>query len=109
AAYLARDQATRPDGFVVEGHHAGGHNPPPRGKVVLDGHDEPVYGPRDDVDLDKLAALSIPFWLAGGQCTPAHLAEARSRGAAGIQVGTLFALAAESGLTPDLRNKLRRE
>jgi len=109
AAYLARDQATRPDGFVVEGHHAGGHNAPPRGKVVLDGHDEPVYGPRDDVDLDKLAALSIPFWLAGGQCTPAHLAEARSRGAAGIQVGTLFALAAESGLTPDLRNKLRRE
>jgi NAD(P)H-dependent flavin oxidoreductase YrpB (nitropropane dioxygenase family) len=106
AAYLARDEATRPDGFVVEGQRAGGHNAPPRGKVVLDDHDEPVYGPRDEVDLGKLADLGIPFWLAGGQGTPAHLAEARSNGAAGVQVGTLFALAEESGLTPYLRNKL---
>ena len=106
AAYLARDAATRPDGFVVEGPRAGGHNAPPRGKVVLDDRDEPVYGPRDDVDLEKLATLDIPFWLAGGQSTPTHLAEARSSGAAGVQVGTLFALAEESGLTPYLRNKL---
>jgi NAD(P)H-dependent flavin oxidoreductase YrpB (nitropropane dioxygenase family) len=28
AAYLARDDATRPDGFVVEGPRAGGHNAP---------------------------------------------------------------------------------
>ncbi|GAB3260439.1 nitronate monooxygenase [Nocardioides dilutus] len=106
AAYLARDEATRPDGFVVEGPRAGGHNAPPRGKVELDARNEPVYGPRDEVDLDKLGALGFPFWLAGGQGTPERLAQARARGAAGIQVGTLFALAADSGLSPDLREDL---
>src|SRR5680860_647534 len=105
AAYLAREDSTRPDGFVVEGPRAGGHNAPPRGRLVLDDRDEPVYGPRDEVDLDKLSALGIPFWLAGGQGTPERLTEARSRGAAGIQVGTLFALAADSGLDPRLRDQ----
>lgn len=105
AAYLARDDSTRPDGFVVEGPRAGGHNAPPRGKLELDDRDEPVYGPRDEVDLDKLSALGIPFWLAGGQGTPERLAEALSRGAAGVQVGTLFALAADSGLDPRLRDQ----
>ena len=32
ASYLARDPATRPDGFVVEGPMAGGHSAPPRGR-----------------------------------------------------------------------------
>lgn len=107
AAYLARDEATRPDGFVVEGPRAGGHNAPPRGKVVVDERDEPVYGPRDDVDLDKLATLGLPFWLAGNQGTPERLAEARAAGAAGVQVGTVFALAEDSGLTTDVRGELR--
>ena len=31
AAYLARDEHIRPDGFVIEGPRAGGHNAPPRG------------------------------------------------------------------------------
>ena len=31
ATYLARDKQTRPDGFVVEGGIAGGHNAPPAG------------------------------------------------------------------------------
>lgn len=31
ATALAADPAARPDGFVVEGHTAGGHNAPPRG------------------------------------------------------------------------------
>ena len=31
--YLARDEVTRPDGFVVEAPTAGGHNAPPRGKL----------------------------------------------------------------------------
>jgi len=106
AAYLARDEATRPDGFVVEGPRAGGHNAPPRGRVELDARNEPIYGPRDEVDLDKLDALGIPFWLAGGQGRPERLAEARSRGAAGIQAGTVFALAAESGLSRQLRAEL---
>ncbi|HEY0950660.1 nitronate monooxygenase [Nocardioides sp.] len=107
AAYLARDESTRPDGFVIEGPVAGGHNAPPRGTLVLGDDGEPVYGARDAVDLDKVAALGLPFWLAGGHGTPEGLAAARSAGAAGVQVGTLFALAAESGLRPELLDQVR--
>lgn len=107
AAYLARDPATSPDGFVIEGHRAGGHNAPPRGRIETDESGEPVYGPRDEVDLDKLSALGLPFWLAGGHGTPDQLAAALASGAAGIQVGTAFALAEDSGLTPSLRDALR--
>ena len=46
ATYLARDKQTRPDGFVVEGGIAGGHNAPPRGALQLDRRGDPVYGPR---------------------------------------------------------------
>jgi NAD(P)H-dependent flavin oxidoreductase YrpB (nitropropane dioxygenase family) len=106
AVYLARDPATRPDGFVVEGPLAGGHNAPPRGQMVLD-DGEPVYGPRDEVDLAKIAALGLPFWLAGSYGTPDRLEEAQAAGAAGVQVGTLFALSAESGLENSLRNTTR--
>lgn len=109
AAYLARDETTRPDGFVVEAAPAGGHNAPPRGRLVLDEHGEPVYGPRDEVDLAKINALGLPFWLAGARGTPEGLAEATAGGAAGVQVGTLFALAQESGLRSDLRDRLRRQ
>jgi NAD(P)H-dependent flavin oxidoreductase YrpB (nitropropane dioxygenase family) len=106
ASYLARDDATRPDGFVIEGPVAGGHNAPPRGRMVLDDDDEPVYGPRDDVDLTKIAELGIPFWLAGSYGTPERVVEARAAGAAGVQVGTLFALSEESGLSEDLRTEV---
>ena len=106
AAYLARDESTRPDGLVVEGPLAGGHNAPPRGQLVLDDADEPVYGPRDEVSVPQIAALGLPFWLAGAYGTPERLAEARAMGAAGVQVGTLFALCEESGMTPDLRREL---
>lgn len=108
AAYLARDEATRPDGFVVEGHRAGGHNAPPRGKVVIE-DGEPVYGARDEVDLTKVAALGIPFWLAGGCGSPSRLSEALAAGASGIQVGSLFALAEESGLDAGLKATLHPE
>ncbi len=106
ATYLARDSATRPDGFVVEGALAGGHSAPPRGRLVLDERGEPVYGPRDEVDLAAIAALGLPFWVAGGSGTPEGLAAAQEAGALGIQVGTLFALAEESGLREDLRERL---
>jgi NAD(P)H-dependent flavin oxidoreductase YrpB (nitropropane dioxygenase family) len=107
AAYLARDDATRPDGFVIEGPTAGGHNAPPR-RMELDEAGEPIYGPRDVVDLDKVAKVGLPYWLAGGQATPAHVAAARAAGAHGVQVGTVFALSDESGLTPPLRQALLR-
>jgi NAD(P)H-dependent flavin oxidoreductase YrpB (nitropropane dioxygenase family) len=109
ASYLARDEVTRPDGFVIEGPVAGGHNAPPRGRLVLDDDNEPIYGPRDDIDLTKIAELGIPFWLAGSYGSPDRVAEARAAGAAGVQVGTLFALSAESGFTEQVRNELRDE
>jgi NAD(P)H-dependent flavin oxidoreductase YrpB (nitropropane dioxygenase family) len=106
AAYLARDETTRPDGFVVEAPSAGGHNAPPRGKLVLDESGEPVYGPRDAIDTAKFAALGLPFWLAGSYGSPARLREALDAGATGIQVGTLFAMSRESGFAPELRDAL---
>ena len=108
AAYLARDEATRPDGFVVEGFRAGGHNAPPRGHLTLDADGEPVYGDRDVVDPAKILPLGVPFWLAGAYGTPEGLAAALAAGATGVQVGSLFALASESGLRPDLRDRLHR-
>jgi NAD(P)H-dependent flavin oxidoreductase YrpB (nitropropane dioxygenase family) len=103
AAFLARDPHTCPDGFVVEGPTAGGHNAPPRGRPQLDPVGQPVYGPRDAADLDRIADLGLPFWLAGGFGLPGALGRARRSGAEGIQVGTAFALCEESGLAPGLK------
>jgi nitronate monooxygenase len=50
--------------------------------------------------------LGIPFWLAGGYGHPDKLREALALGAAGIQVGTAFAFADESGLRPDYKQEL---
>ncbi|MGW6005517.1 nitronate monooxygenase [Oerskovia enterophila] len=104
AEHLVREDRTRPDGFVVEGPPAGGHNAPPRGRLTLDEIGQPVFGPRDQADVSKVAALGLPFWIAGAQGTPEALVAAREAGAAGVQVGTLFALATESGLDPALRD-----
>jgi nitronate monooxygenase len=96
------------DGFVVEGPTAGGHNAPPRGPLTLaDG--QPVYGPRDAVDLAKIRELGRPFWLAGSCATPERLRRARGDGAAGIQVGTAFACCDESGIEPALRARVLGE
>ena len=106
AFYLARDEEIRPDGFVIEGPTAGGHNAPPRGRLTLDDADQPIYGPRDDADLEKIAALGLPFWLAGGYGSPLQLAAALAAGATGVQVGTLFALSRESGFTDRVRGQI---
>jgi NAD(P)H-dependent flavin oxidoreductase YrpB (nitropropane dioxygenase family) len=106
AAYLARDPGTIPDGYVLEGPAAGGHSAPPRGPLRVDAGGEPIYGPRDRIDLAKVAALGLPFWLAGGHAGPQALPAARQAGAAGIQVGTAFALCEESGIDPDLRRRM---
>lgn len=92
------------DGFVIEGPTAGGHNAPPRGQMQLDAAGEPIYGPRDDVDLAKIRAVGLPFWLAGGYGSPLRLREALAAGASGIQVGTAFAYCRESGLTTALKD-----
>lgn len=96
----------RVNGFVVEGPTAGGHNAPPRGKLVIDEQGEAVYGERDRVDLAKMRELGVPFWLAGGYGSPEMLNEALSEGAAGVQVGTPFAYCAESGLENQIKYDL---
>jgi len=103
AIALARKASGRVDGFVVEGASAGGHNAPPRGQLTLNERGEPVFGPRDIPDLEKIHALGLPFWVAGSTASPEALAEARAAGAAGIQVGTAFAFCNESGMAPELR------
>ncbi len=106
AITLARKSNGRVDGFVVEGPTAGGHNAPPRtgGELTSDG--QPVYGDRDLPDLEKIRALGLPFWLAGSYGRPGRLAEARAKGAAGIQVGTAFAFCRESGIRPEIKDEM---
>ena len=105
ANYLLRDEATAADGFVVEGWTAGGHNAPPR-RAALDETGQTLYTDRDEADLAKMAALGRPFWLAGGYGTPEKYVEALEAGATGVQVGTPFALCHESGMRPDLRERV---
>ena len=106
AATLARKANGRVDGFVVEGPTAGGHNAPPRGEVRLNARGEPIYGERDIVDLAKMTALGVPFWIAGGAGSPKRLVEAVAAGATGVQVGTLFAYCDESGLADALKHEV---
>ncbi|MDI1248585.1 MAG: nitronate monooxygenase [Lacunisphaera sp.] len=103
AMTLAKKSNGQVDGFIVEGEVAGGHNAPPRGPMQLSPAGEPVYGPRDVPDLVKIRDLGLPFWLAGAYARPEKLAEAKRLGAAGIQVGTVFAFCEESGVLPELK------
>jgi len=108
AITLAKKSNGTVDGFVVEGDLAGGHNAPPRGALQLDALGQPVYGPRDAPDLEKIRDLGLPFWLAGSYARPEKLKEALRLGAAGIQVGTAFAFCAESGIIPQLKQQALR-
>jgi len=96
------------DGFVVEGPTAGGHNAPPRGRMQLTSDGEPIYGKRDEVDLERMRSLGLPFWLAGSYSTPKRMREALQHGAHGIQVGSIFALSNESELDPVLKSTARQ-
>lgn len=106
AGYLNRDEEVRPDGFVVEGPSAGGHNAPPRGNAPVGADGQSQFSPKDDADIAKVKATGLPFWLAGGYSTPAKLQEAIAAGAAGVQVGSIFALSFESGITKALRSQI---
>jgi len=108
ARMLARKSDGRVDGFVVEGPTAGGHLAPPRGAKKLNARGEPIYGERDAADLERVAELGLPFWVAGGAGHPDRLRDARAAGAAGVQVGTLFAYCRESGLTDAHKERVIR-
>jgi nitronate monooxygenase len=105
AATMATRASGKVDGIVVENQTAGGHNAPPRGVLELDGAGEPIYGPKDSVDYAKMVGLGIPFWLGGSYSLPESLSASRTEGAAGIQVGTLFAFCRESGILPELKKR----
>ncbi len=106
AMMLTRKATGRVDGFVIEGPTAGGHNAPPRGRLELDGRGEPVYGERDLADLGTMRELGLPFWLAGGTGSPDAVVRALGAGAAGVQVGTLFAWSNESGIDAGLKQRV---
>jgi len=106
ATMLARKATGRVDGFVIEGPTAGGHNAPPRGEPRFNDRGEPIYGERDEVDLAKIRELGLPFWVAGGAGHPERLIAAREAGAAGLQVGTLFAFCDESGLAEPIKRSV---
>lgn len=103
---LAKKAVGKVDGFVVERHIAAGHNAPPRALNDLTEKGEPVYGQKDEVDLEKLKKLGIPFWLAGGYSVKGKLREALDKGAAGIQSGTPFMLCEESEISPELKKAI---
>jgi len=92
-------------GFVVESPIAGGHNAPPR-KRGEDNGDIPVYGPKDMPDLDGFRNLGLPFWKAGGMASPVAFQNAITEGAAGVQIGSAFALSDESGMREDHKREL---
>ena len=93
------------DGFIVEYHTAGGHNAPPRkDRNFPDRVNQ--YGPKDEPNVEAIAAIGRPFWMAGGYATPERIRWALDHGAAGVQVGSIFATADESGLTPEIRQEI---
>ncbi|HYQ03059.1 MAG TPA: nitronate monooxygenase [Polyangiaceae bacterium] len=106
AKTLHKKATGRVDGFVVEGHVAGGHNAPPRKKSAAAAEPIPTYGPADAPELEPLRELGVPFWLAGGFASAEKLREAIALGARGIQVGTVFAYCDESGIAEDVKRRV---
>ncbi len=106
AQVMAKKASGKVDGFIIEGPTAGGHNAPPRGKLQLTSEGEPIYTDRDKPDLAKIAALGLPFWLAGSFAEPEAVQRALNQGAVGVQIGTAFAYCEESGLAPEFKHQV---
>jgi len=96
---LAHSPTQPPDGFIIEHHTAGGHNAPPQGPLKKDDLNQPIYNEQDEPDLAAIRREGLPFWLAGGYGSRDKLAAALAAGANGVQVGSTFALAEESGIS----------
>jgi hypothetical protein len=98
AAGLAAQPATRPDGFVIEGPTARGHNAPPCG--AWHAQSDPSYGARDHVDVAAIAAIGLPFWLAGSYGSPEGLRAARRAVPAASRPGLCSLSVASRDLRP---------
>jgi nitronate monooxygenase len=106
---LAQSSSEPPDGFIIEHHTAGGHNAAPLGPLAKDSKGQPVYSEKDEPSLQTIREAGIPFWLAGGYGNHEQLEQALAAGAVGIQVGSNFALAEESGMKPIYRTAILNE
>lgn len=103
---LAQSQSKAPDGFIIEHHTAGGHNAGPQGPLKKDDRGQPIYSAKDEPDLQAIRQVGLPFWLAGGYGSREGLQRALDTGATGVQVGSNFALAQESGMKPVFRTAI---
>lgn len=103
---LAASSSEAPDGFIIEHHTAGGHNASPVGPAKKDLIGQPIYDDRDEPDLVAIRQVGRPFWLAGGYGSCAGLQKALAAGAAGVQAGSVFAIAEESGMKPEYRTAI---
>ncbi len=108
ATMMLRRSGSTVEGFVIEGPLAGGHNAPPRGQLKLTEDGQPIYGQRDVVNLEAMRKIGLPFFLGGAYGSPEALRAALADGAAGVQVGTPFALCVESGMEAEMRRALIR-
>ena len=106
ALTLAKKSTGRVDGFVIEKPGAGGHNAAPRGQMKLNDRGEPIYGSKDELDIDRIKSIGLPYWFAGGYGTRDGLRMALDEGANGVQIGTAFAFCNESGLSEDLKETI---
>jgi len=106
---LAESQSEAPDGFIIEHHTAGGHNAGPQGPIHLDPLGQPIYSELDEPDLSVIRQIGLPFWLAGGYANREKIQQAMAAGATGVQVGSAFALAEESGMKPSYRTAILNE
>lgn len=106
---LAQSPSEAPDGFIIEHHTAGGHNAGPQGPIRLDELGQPIYSELDEPDLSVIRQIGLPFWLAGGYASRERIQQALAAGATGVQAGSVFALAEESGMKPSYRTAILNE
>jgi len=106
---LAESQSEPPDGFIIEHHTAGGHNAGPQGPLKVDELNQPIYSNFDEPDINAIRQIGLPFWLAGGYGSYEKIQKALSLGATGVQAGSVFALAEESGMKPAYRTAILNE
>lgn len=104
AVALANSTSMPPDGLIIENHTAGGHNANPVGPMKKDELGQPIYSEKDVANIEAIKNTGLPFWLGGGYDSKEKLDSAMKQGAAGVQTGTIYALAEESGMTSEHRS-----
>jgi nitronate monooxygenase len=109
ATALAKSESEPPDGLIIENYKAGGHNANPIGPLKKDNLDQPIYGEKDVADLNVIKNIGLPFWLGGGFDSRLKLQEALNAGANGIQAGSIYAFAEESGMSADHHETILRK